>query len=67
MRKQRGKRGAERSRPRPGRDRSDVLYGRNPVHEALRAGRRRVHRVWATEGAAREEWLARARVEVRLS
>ena len=34
-----------------------VLYGRNPVREALRAGRRRVHRVWATGGAAREPWL----------
>ncbi|HEX8206751.1 MAG TPA: 23S rRNA (guanosine(2251)-2'-O)-methyltransferase RlmB [Solirubrobacteraceae bacterium] len=34
-----------------------VLYGRNPVREALRAGRRRVHRVWATSGAAKEPWL----------
>lgn len=34
-----------------------VLYGRQPVHEALRAGRRKVHRVWATPGAAREAWL----------
>jgi 23S rRNA (guanosine2251-2'-O)-methyltransferase len=34
-----------------------VLYGRNPVHEAIRAGRRRPQRVWATEGAAREPWL----------
>jgi 23S rRNA (guanosine2251-2'-O)-methyltransferase len=43
-----------------------VVYGRNAVHEALRAGRRRVHPVWATAGAAREDWLrdARARVEV---
>jgi 23S rRNA (guanosine2251-2'-O)-methyltransferase len=53
MRKQRGK---------P--PRRDVLYGRNPVREALRAGRRRVHRVWATVGAAREPWLADAGVEV---
>jgi 23S rRNA (guanosine2251-2'-O)-methyltransferase len=30
-----------------------VVYGRNAVREALR-GRRRVHRVWATAGAARE-------------
>ncbi|MBI5107074.1 MAG: 23S rRNA (guanosine(2251)-2'-O)-methyltransferase RlmB [Solirubrobacterales bacterium] len=45
----------------PGRQ---VLYGRNPVHEALRAGRRRVHRVWATKGAAREPWLEGVRVEV---
>jgi 23S rRNA (guanosine2251-2'-O)-methyltransferase len=38
--------------------RADVLYGRNPVHEALRAARRPVRRVWATAGAAREPWLA---------
>jgi 23S rRNA (guanosine2251-2'-O)-methyltransferase len=42
----------------------DVLYGRNPVREALRARRRRVHRVLATSGAAKEGWLAGARVEV---
>jgi 23S rRNA (guanosine2251-2'-O)-methyltransferase len=41
-----------------------VVYGRNAVHEALRAGRRRVHRVWATAGAAREDWLRDARVPV---
>ena len=35
----------------------DVVYGRNPVREALR-GRRAVHRVWATGAAARHEpWL----------
>jgi 23S rRNA (guanosine2251-2'-O)-methyltransferase len=34
-----------------------ILYGRNPVHEALRAGRRRLERMWATERAAREPWL----------
>ncbi|MEA2192581.1 MAG: ribose methyltransferase substrate binding, partial [Solirubrobacteraceae bacterium] len=34
-----------------------ILYGRNAVHEALRAGRRHVERVWATERAAREPWL----------
>jgi 23S rRNA (guanosine2251-2'-O)-methyltransferase len=33
-----------------------IVYGRNAVHEALR-GRRRVFRVWATKGAAREAWL----------
>ncbi|MBA2349297.1 MAG: 23S rRNA (guanosine(2251)-2'-O)-methyltransferase RlmB [Solirubrobacterales bacterium] len=37
---------------------SDVLYGRNAVHEALRAGLRRVRQVWATEHALREPWLA---------
>jgi 23S rRNA (guanosine2251-2'-O)-methyltransferase len=34
-----------------------ILYGRHAVEEALRAGRRRVHEVWATAGAAREPWL----------
>ena len=33
-----------------------IVYGRNAVHEALR-GPRRVHRVWASKGAAREQWL----------
>lgn len=32
-----------------------IVYGRNPVREALR-GRRRVHRVYATEGGGREVW-----------
>lgn len=39
-----------------------IVYGRNPVREALR-GRRRVLRVWATERARGEEWLAGARVD----
>jgi 23S rRNA (guanosine2251-2'-O)-methyltransferase len=34
---------------------SRIIYGRNPVHEALR-GRRRVHRIWATKAAANEDW-----------
>jgi len=35
-----------------------ILYGRNPVREALRAGRRTIAEVWATERAvAREGWL----------
>jgi 23S rRNA (guanosine2251-2'-O)-methyltransferase len=35
-----------------------ILYGRNPVREALRAGRRAIAGVWATERAiAREPWL----------
>ena len=33
-----------------------VIYGRNAVREALRARRRRVHRIWATQAAAREGW-----------
>jgi 23S rRNA (guanosine2251-2'-O)-methyltransferase len=42
-----------------------ILYGRNPVHEALRG--RRAHavgEVWATQGAAREPWLKDVRVRV---
>jgi 23S rRNA (guanosine2251-2'-O)-methyltransferase len=39
-----------------------IVYGRNPVREALR-GRRRVERVWATPSAAREEWLSGVPVE----
>lgn len=49
------------------RDPATVLYGRNAVHEALRAGRRRVQRVWATAGAAREPWLAGAPVRVTVA
>lgn len=33
-----------------------IVYGRNPVREAIR-GPRTVRRVWATPGAAREPWL----------
>jgi 23S rRNA (guanosine2251-2'-O)-methyltransferase len=43
-----------------------ILYGRNAVHEALRAGRRPVRRAWATKGAAREPWLAAAGVPVEV-
>jgi 23S rRNA (guanosine2251-2'-O)-methyltransferase len=39
-----------------------IVYGRNPVREALR-GRRAVTRVWATRSAARESWLADAHPE----
>lgn len=38
-----------------------ILYGRNPVQEALR-GPRRVERVWATKGAIREPWLGDAQL-----
>ncbi len=41
-----------------------LLYGRNPIHEALRAARRPVRRVWATAAAAREGWLVAADVPV---
>ena len=38
-----------------------ILYGRNPVREALRAGRRTISEVWATERAASHEaWLRNA-------
>jgi 23S rRNA (guanosine2251-2'-O)-methyltransferase len=40
-----------------------IVYGRNPVREALR-GPRAVASVWATKNAAREPWLARAGVPV---
>jgi len=40
-----------------------IVYGRNPVREALR-GRRSVSRIWATKNALREPWLAGARVPV---
>jgi 23S rRNA (guanosine2251-2'-O)-methyltransferase len=36
-----------------------IIYGRNAVHEALRAGRRPVSEIWATEAAAgHEPWLS---------
>lgn len=41
-----------------------ILYGRNPVREALRAGRRRIEGVWATERTALEPWLREARVRI---
>ena len=42
-----------------------ILYGRNPVREALRARRRTIERVWATERAvAREPWLREARAQL---
>jgi 23S rRNA (guanosine2251-2'-O)-methyltransferase len=40
-----------------------IVYGRNPVREALR-GRRRVHRVYATEKAATEVWLGEVNVVI---
>jgi 23S rRNA (guanosine2251-2'-O)-methyltransferase len=53
-------RGAGRS-PRPPSE--QVVYGRNPVREALR-GRRTVRRAWATARAAREPWLAGVSLEL---
>jgi 23S rRNA (guanosine2251-2'-O)-methyltransferase len=43
-----------------------IVYGRNPVREAIR-GPRPVHRVWATKNAAREPWLAHAGLPVVVS
>ena len=40
-----------------------MVYGRNPVREALR-GRREVRRVWATARAAREPWLDGVDVQI---
>lgn len=40
-----------------------IVYGRNPVREALR-GPRAVARVWATKNASREPWLAGAPLEL---
>jgi 23S rRNA (guanosine2251-2'-O)-methyltransferase len=34
-----------------------IIYGRNPIREALRARRRPVHRIWVTRRAAAEPWL----------
>jgi 23S rRNA (guanosine2251-2'-O)-methyltransferase len=41
----------------PAAPREQVLYGRNPVREALRARLRPVRGVWASPGASREPWL----------
>jgi 23S rRNA (guanosine2251-2'-O)-methyltransferase len=40
-----------------------IVYGRNAVREALR-GSRRVGRLWALPGAARESWLPPDRIKV---
>jgi len=43
-----------------------IVYGRNPVREALRGGRAsQVRDIWATAGAARERWLEGLQVSVR--
>ncbi len=42
-----------------------IVYGRNPVFEALRGRRKHaVMEVWATAGAAREPWLAAAKPRI---
>jgi 23S rRNA (guanosine2251-2'-O)-methyltransferase len=40
-----------------------IVYGRNPVREAIR-GPRAVEHIWATANAAREPWLRRAGARV---
>ena len=41
-----------------------IVYGRNPVREALR-GRRKINGVWATRRAAEsEQWLGDARPQI---
>jgi len=45
-----------------------ILYGRNAVHEALRAGRRRVFEIWATAAAIEgEDWLRDPGVPVHVA
>lgn len=56
-------RGSEASAPAEPRERADVLYGRNPIFEALRSDRREVRRIWATAGAAKEPWLEDVKLE----
>ena len=41
-----------------------IIYGRNPVREALR-GHRTVRRIWVTRHTAQEPWLSRAGVDVQ--
>jgi 23S rRNA (guanosine2251-2'-O)-methyltransferase len=43
-----------------------IIYGRNPVREALR-GPRRVDRIWATKNASRLPWLADPGVPVEIA
>ncbi len=43
-----------------------IVYGRNPVREAIR-GPRTVSQVWATRNAAREPWLEAASVAVAIA
>lgn len=43
----------------------EVVYGRNPVRELLRAGRRPAFEVWALPQLAGEDWLAGAQVRER--
>jgi 23S rRNA (guanosine2251-2'-O)-methyltransferase len=42
-----------------------IVYGRNPVREAIR-GPRTVRQIWATKNASREPWIAASGVRVNL-
>jgi tRNA G18 (ribose-2'-O)-methylase SpoU len=42
-----------------------ILYGRNPVREALR-GPRNVKRVWATQATEKEPWLRELTAGIQL-
>jgi 23S rRNA (guanosine2251-2'-O)-methyltransferase len=42
-----------------------IVYGRNPVREAIR-GPRAVRQIWATKNASREPWIAASGVRVNL-
>jgi 23S rRNA (guanosine2251-2'-O)-methyltransferase len=42
-----------------------IVYGRNPVREAIR-GPRNVRQIWATKNASREPWIAASGVPVSL-
>lgn len=51
--------------PRDFRHDGQLLYGRNAVHEALRADRREVRRLWATASAVEaEQWLTEADAKI---
>jgi len=40
----------------------EIIYGRNPVREALRAGRRQIDRIWVLPQLTDADWLAGRRV-----
>jgi 23S rRNA (guanosine2251-2'-O)-methyltransferase len=52
---------------RPGAPEPNVIYGRNAVHEALKAKLRPVRSIWATEPTSREPWLRGTDVRVATS
>src|SRR5947209_15439255 len=59
--------GARRPRrPRAAVGAAMIVYGRNPVREAIR-GPRQVQRAWATKNAARAAWLIETAVPVSIA